>query len=423
MPGLGSGVSEWTDTSAIAAIDPLQPLRLAHTKKYNILKAKLAYLLITLIFLVIGFGLYEFRSGPNKNINFKESNSSVARDRANLDSSINQKQVKPEWFKDLISYNKTLKEVTPASAHQMLAEFNASTADINKRANFATLMIVKLCQKGYSNEAYSLIDPSYGDIRKDQLVAFFEKAELDEKTLFDLLGKKNIKGDLQNSLFGFMRRFKPEELEKILSSSEMKEILEDAKNLGEFIDINNPITSSFAQPDANHESIVQAALNLNSKGLLDPNSVMSVVGNDNPERAFEKWSLVKTLSANREEDQTKFRNGRELLIRNMVRIDAQKAMREILAGSLEDFETIKDIRAAVGIWSQVDARGGYNWYTTNKKNYSQKQQTVIATSFSSEAYSAGEFEVARQWINEIQDPEARASGLKALEDRLHPSTK
>ncbi len=385
------------------------------------MKAKLAYLFAALIFLILGFGVLKSNVGVNTNASETVSNNIHDKPRLNTDT--NKKQVGNDFFKDLISYNKILKEVTPANASQMIDEFYVSTTDINKRANFASLMIIKLCQKGYSDEAYNLIDPSYGDIRRDQLLAFFEKAEMDESKLFDLLGKKSVKGDLKNSLFGFLRRYKPQELEKVLSSSGMKKILEDSNKSGELLDLNNAITSSFARPDSDYLTNVNVVLNLNSKGLLDLKSVMSVVGINSPEKAFEKWNLVKNLTTDSEKDQAGLRNSKETLIRNMVKTDAQKAMRELLGGSLENMETIKDIRAAIGIWSQVDAQGGYNWYMNNKTHYSQKQQSVIAASFSSEAYAAGEFDVARQWINEIQDPEAKASGLKALEERLHPTTK
>ncbi len=314
--------------------------------------------------------------------------------------------------------------LTPNLVRLSLKNYDKSCNDAHGRNLLLGDFVKELCKNGYANEAFDLIVPGYGDMRKEQLKSFFNLAQIDQDQMVGFLKKCEMKEDLSSALFGYFTRLSPEDLVSVMSRPDMAQILAGAEKVGETTNVSSWLSAGLQAAKFKHNSddsvVTGAVMNLYSEGHLKPSDVMIIAKYNDPKDIFKKWDQLKSLTSADEQEQKGLREKRELMISTMITADRANAMKQILANDGDDAQNFKDVQAAIRSGLRGDAQGIAGWYKSNKSDFTQKQQSMVAASFAKEAGEAGEFDVARQWAEQIEDPEGRTAILKIIDEHQGP---
>ncbi len=309
-------------------------------------------------------------------------------------------------------------DLTPARASLLFEEFKSKHPRDRDRFTFASAMMKKLCELGYTQEAWDLIEKDQGNVRNNQLIAFFANARLSQSELLGKISESQL-GDVHMSFSGFMERFKPEQYDEILSSSDFQIFLgrldqvdpKAARILKNNISsgLGNAITKSLYETPDKTNDLLKIAARLNSEGILDTPRFMDLAARFGRGDPFGNWGLI---SAIKPEGEDRVGELRSHMIRDMLEVDAPKAFSKILDNG--NPAKASDINAAVGSWVNLDARGASDWFQQNRATLGSKDSDLIAAAFSTYAGNLSEFSGARQWAEQIRDPKLKAEVIQKI---------
>jgi hypothetical protein len=383
--------------------------------------------IIIILALVNLLGILVFLNRKN------ESNSILSKSKlANeLHSQSTVKQLVTEQNTDPSHRQHTKKDPwTPDLGRLCLRNYDAKNKDQKGRSMVTAMVIEELCKNGYSMDAWSFIESGYGDARKNSLKIFFSEAKLDQDQMVGLIKKCDMKDDLSSALFGYFTRLTPEELVSVMSRPDMAEIMASSQKVGDVTNVNSWLSAGLQAANSKFNStdsvISEAVMNLHSKGFLKPSDVMIISKYDTVDHVFEKWERLKTLTTEDKQEQAGLREKRDKVISNMIVSDAPKTLDKFL-NELDESqiesnpEQAKDLLSAISSLNKQDAQAAANWYKKSRAGLTSKQQTLVSMSFMKEALDANELDGAKQWAEQVSDPEVRAKALKMLEERQHPT--
>lgn len=308
-------------------------------------------------------------------------------------------------------------ELTPAQASLLFEEFKSKNPGTRERFKFAAAIIRKLCELGYTQEAWELIEKDRGNVRTNQLAAFFTNAKSSHS---ELLGRilDAQREDVHVSLSGFMSRFKPEQYEEIIRSPDFRSFLGGLDRLdpNEAKLIKNNISSGlgnvitifiFEAPNQTSE-ILRIAARLNSEGVLDTPRFMDLAARFGRGDPFGNWDLISAIQSGED----RVAGLRSNMIRDMLEVDAPKALSKILDNIYPG--KASDISSAIGSWVNLDAKGATDWFQQNRGILSPQDSDTIAAAFSMYAGDLSEYPGAQQWAEQIRDPKMKAEVLKKI---------
>jgi len=311
-------------------------------------------------------------------------------------------------------------ELTPAQAALLFEQFKSKYPGNQQRSDFAYEMIKKLCELGYTQEAWNLIEKDHGNVRINQLAAYFANAEL---TRVELLTKisESSRSDIHVSFKGFMSRFKPEQFEEILSSSDFQQFLgainrldpKDAKVFRSSISsgLDHAITIPIYESPEKANDLLKIAVRLNSQGLLDTTRFVDLAVRFGRSDPFGNWKLIYTIEPEGVNSKA-LSEDRSTMIRDMLEADAPKALSKVLDN--ENPGKASDINSAIGAWVNLDAKGATDWFQQNRATLSPQDSDSIAAAFSTHAADLSEFSGAQQWAGQIRDPKLKAEVIKKI---------
>lgn len=309
-------------------------------------------------------------------------------------------------------------DLTPARASQLFEDFKARHPANSERIAFARAIIQKLCELGYTQEAWDLIELNQGDVRNNQMMSFYENARASNG---ELLGR--ISGspptDIHVGLVGFLSRFSPEQYEEVLRSSDFRSFLQgvDKLDVQEAAAAKHFIGAAFGQtitvalyetPDQTKD-LLKIAARLNSEGLLDTPRFMDLASRFGRGEPFENWGLI---SAIKPEADDRVRQLRSNMIRDMLEADAPKAISEVLDN--QNPAKASDIKAAVESWVGFDSKGAADWFQQSRATLSPQDRDAVAAAFATYAGNLSEFSGAREWAAQIQDPLLKAELFRKI---------
>ncbi len=309
-------------------------------------------------------------------------------------------------------------DLTPAKASLLLEDFKAKHPGNSERIAYASAIIKKLCELGYTQEVWDLIEKGPGGIRDNQIISFYENVNLSDN---ELLGK--ISGsplsEIHVSFIGFMSRFTPEQYEKVVESSDFRNFLGELDKLSakEAAVVKNNISSGlghsitvslYENPDK-IKDLLKIAARLNSAGILDTSRFMDLASRFGRSDPFENWALVSALKP---EPDGRVGQLRSNMIRDMLEVDAPKAISEVLYN--QNPAKASDINAAVESWVNIDSNGAADWFQQKRSTLSPQDRDAIAAAFSSYAGDHSEFSGAREWAEQIQNQTLKAEMIKKI---------
>jgi len=303
--------------------------------------------------------------------------------------------------------------VDPAKAQQLLRNAGSKFPDITDRAIYTCGIIRALCQSGYSEEAWLLLESNPGMLRNGQLTQFFRSAQLSESRLLELI--KQVPHDSSSTVAGYISRFSISELPDVVNSGKLQETLGEALNKKDVM--AGVIASSFREigvKNSSYESNVLAMeklVKLHSAGFLDDNAIYNIVDRPDVGSVFDGWSILDGVKFRAVDKNNKVRSN---MISKMVDQDALRAV-DMMRGNSRDGRN-DDLYKAIQNWVRIDSSMMLEWYNSTSKSLSNMDADAVATANISLAFKSDELDSASSWINLIRDPELKIVYRKKIEE-------
>lgn len=312
--------------------------------------------------------------------------------------------------------------ITPEKALELINEFKSKNQDMSARTIFCSGIIRKLCENGYSSEAWDLIESGLGSVRLSQLSAFFSAAKLPTEDLLVKLKTIGNGGEMVSSFGYFLTKFKPRELSDFLDSQKFREFTDSPESLLSKEKISQSL-SLVLQRNLNDATphqvndVTNTISTMHSKSFLNPDDLLIIASKPNVGGPFAAWNLIKSVDANYLTEGSSA-DSRTQLIAKMVSTDAPKSIATIFEIGGVNFS--RDVDSAISDWVNIDSEGATAWYGQNQTKLTSQQRNAVASAFSKAAMDSLEFSGAQQWAFQIQDISLRDEILKAISDKREP---
>jgi hypothetical protein len=300
----------------------------------------------------------------------------------------------------------------PEKAALLLKQSGSRFPDITERCFYCAGIIRSLCEAGYSEEAWSMIEPSAGMLRNGQLSQFFASSQMDEDMLIAKMKEIPTEAGL-SALGGFIRRYPVNELKGLIESGKLQNAL---GNQLQHSDIEGSMeiavmlaASKVAAKD--RPQMMAVASDLYHSGLMSDRAFYNILNKDRMGDAFERWQMLDAIGFTSDGRDQKYRDA---MISNMMDKDPLRTI-----GLLNsDTSTLSDFKAGIESWLQIDSGGASNWYRENSASLDPKRRDTVAAAHVSLALEISELSSAAEWLNQISDPEMKSQLAQRLAD-LH----
>ncbi|MBK1884196.1 hypothetical protein JIN85_17385 [Luteolibacter pohnpeiensis] len=314
-------------------------------------------------------------------------------------------------------------KLTPELAKSRLAKFSSKEPNLLKRSEFASHLIQELCQNGFSEEAFQLLDPNHGTMRSNQIEALFTFADLPNDQLIRRIDEISVyKEDKVGALRGYIGRLKLNNLVESVSDPQFQAALSRGPSLSPAILSDNlavALRSMFAASKvagaATDPQLLKASKELVNQGYLQPSDFVKVASEGPPGNEFERWEEIQevippgTLISGSTASSL---NPGQSLVSRMVMSDGPRALSNLL--SVGDYKAVDH---AIMQWTYSDPSGATNWYQGNSGQLTPTQNNVVSSAFASTALKSYEFEVARAWAERVQDPKSKEDLLMKISEK------
>lgn len=300
-------------------------------------------------------------------------------------------------------------DLTPELAKSKIEEHFARTPDLGERSKLACELIMQLCENGFSEEAFHLLDENFGTVRQNELRALFSNARLSNGELLARIDQIAAhEGDKRIAVSGFLRRFEVDELAGIVSDPDFQGMLSRGDKLSSYT-LSTALAgilqlSPAKQDDASRTQFLETSKELIEKGFLRPADLLANADQDLADDPNERWELIQKAMPSRSLiiDDDDGDNLGEALIDQMVTSDAPKAL-----GSLLKNSDYRSVNHAITQWTHSDPGGAGKWYESNASQLTPDQNNAVSSAFASTALRSAEFDTARTWAEKIQDAKSK----------------
>lgn len=307
-------------------------------------------------------------------------------------------------------------DLTPEIAKSRIEEYFAKTPDLQERAKFACDMIRQLCENGFSEEAFQILDANYGLVRENEILTLFAAADLPNSELLGRIDEvSTYKGDKRLAMKGYLNRFKLDELVRNVSDPEFQAMLSRGNKLSSYslsAAVADALELAPSKSDgATKIQFLDTSKELVEKGFLRPSDFLAIANESVSEDPFESWKLIQgvippgTLISNDDDGA----DLGESLIAKMVMSDGSKTLNNLL--KVEDYRSVNH---AITQWTHSDPSGATKWYESNAGRLSPNQNNAVSSAFASTALQSFEFDAARAWAEKVQDPKAKEDMLNRI---------
>lgn len=374
-------------------------------------KPSIGVFLGVLTAVVIGVGVRQF----NK--------STTSKAGAIIHDSQSPKSPLHESSRDAVDHSKSKRprssdsDLTPELAKSKIEEYFAKTPDLRERSKFACDLIRQLCEKGFSEEAFQILDADFGLVRENELLTLFASADLSNSELIARIDEvSTYKGDKRLAMKGYLNRFKLDELAKNVSDPEFQAMLSKGNKLSSY-SLSSAVADALElapmKSGATKTQFLETSKELVEKGFLRPADFLAIADESLSADASERWKLIQGVipSGSLIIDDDEGDDLGESLIAQMVTGDGPQAL-----GNLLKAGDYRSVDYAIGQWTHNDPSSATRWYESNVSQLTPDQSNAVSKAFASSALQTSEFGTARAWAEKMQDP-------KSKEDLLNRITK
>lgn len=312
--------------------------------------------------------------------------------------------------------------ITPESARRKLEEARA-IPNLRERANECRKIIAALCEAGFPEEAWSLIETNPGIVRSSELFAFFSSSGL---TLEALSGKMEgllYDGESSEALGGYFSS---------LSLAEMASLVtRDRKALGSLPgmddrglkraiteDLLNKLSAAKSGKNDPVE-VLRTAVDFHRGGLVTDFGLASILKIDPTRDTFQKYQALSAAVENTGPgiEASEVRND---FIRDMIYEDAPRTMETVVLSRGQ--KGLNDLATAVERYELIDPVRAVKWYDENLTRLSPAQQDAASIAFFRSALRDVTPDKASTWLERIQNPQMKQEAEAALAKRFSMET-
>lgn len=299
------------------------------------------------------------------------------------------------------AWTKIAAKLNPESAKEMLERNRTEITNIEERAEKAWHIINQLCQNGFTDEAWDLIDKDSGSVRQKGLGAFFRDADLPKTEILARLNELQA-ADRSASLYGYWSRFSPEEFAKL----DMREFpLKSGFETGGFRRlIGDLLTDSYdpGNPEASRavrgEVLAKVAEQVNN-GMLSYGELTLILQKDKSLDGFLYWEMSQKVDDQFKRGQGSFDGPDAQIIRLMTAQDPEKVLG---LASTPGTKEHSHYHIALMAWLNKDYKQGEAWYNQHQSSLNEADRDRSAVAFARANVEAGNYDAGEQWIGKIQ---------------------
>ena len=355
---------------------------------------------------VLVFTWVNQRSGPSAS-----KDEGLARKSASPDPSHESSQTSPTAD---AKGKRSGSKLTPDLARSQKEQFFSRNPNAGERIKFACDLIQGLCQNGFSEEAFHLLDTNYGMVRSNEIATLFKFADLPNSELLRRIEEISVyTGNKEDALRGYVGRFKLDELVDSISDPEFQATLLKGERLrSSALSFSLAMALSRFGGEGNPQ-FSQTARDLIGKGYLKPFDFVKIsTESSSSGDPFERWRRIQevipagTLTNG---SPTSSGNPGQSLVSQMVLGDGPRTLNTLL--EVEDYASVNH---AISQWTHSDPSGATRWYESNSSQLTPNQNNAVSSAFASTALSSAEFDVARAWAERVQDPKSKEDLLKKI---------
>jgi hypothetical protein len=282
--------------------------------------------------------------------------------------------------------------------------------NILTRGELSGEILSELCKAGYREDAWNLIDPMSGRLRRSQLVGFFSSAELTSEQALVKINLLSGTDDKDAAVTGYLLSLNPQQMREFAEDNLFKEIAGKANEsfLGKFTNLlGSRIANYHYQEEGTDEQfrteIASLSADFHQRGLISDHGYAMILDENPASDSFEKYQIFS--AAKETSPSPDAQRLREKMIKSMVESDASKALNQISATSQGNGQ--KDMLVALETYGTMDPAGANQWFLENTENLDTQQKDAAAVAFFKLAIKDKKAEDAGSWMNRIQDSNAK----------------
>ena len=301
--------------------------------------------------------------------------------------------------------------LTPAEARVLLSEA-LKIKNNAKSAEKAYFIIKKLCQSGFVNDAWDLIDINPSNFRDQEISAWFQYSGLSIPEVLEKAKLLSGNNETSQAGFGYLRSLRTEEMGAVLQNRSFGNLFSNSLFLSNTVAGELEFRAvSTANSDVRKE-VLRAALLFHGQNLINDNGIAQVLRSLRELSATDKWQLLETHVKTDPEGLR-----REQVVK-MTTEDADAALDTIVRTQSELANA--DITTAITRWGSLDPVKANLWFKENSSRLTEPQHDSAVTAFVDLALTYNEPDGALQWANQIRNTERRQAALARLQGGTEP---
>jgi hypothetical protein len=311
-------------------------------------------------------------------------------------------------------------KIDPSEAKELLLSARDKFSDITERSKYCAEIIQRLCEAGYTAEAWELIDDGAGQVRNFELSAFFKRSGLSSSEALTKMGTLEYRTDYQVALNAYCSSLSIEKLQTLLSEDSSVKVIGDLAKQSKFPDLFSnalkiALESKFGEASKPElKELFGLAGSLSEKKVLSQSVFYELLSAADALDPFEKWDLAAPVVGNdMAKSSEKIRNE---IVESMIGENAPDAMSRMIKSPGE--QGLVDVQTALAHWYEIDSAAATDWYYNQSPQLSAQQADGATLAFFSSAILHEEFDTAVQWAERIKDVKLREQAIKVAQNKL-----
>jgi hypothetical protein len=311
----------------------------------------------------------------------------------------------------------TRDNITPEQARVLLDRAKSEVKNINNLAVISSAILSTLCRHGYTTEAWELVSSNPGTVREAEIGSIFKE---NSGPVNPLLGKLETLVDPKErcaALVGLIGS-RPTEIANLdFSKISMDSSQEKLGVAVAILAVINHESSTTSGDVSIAQSLLTKSMDLLKEGKLNVDNLVTILNDNDAKDAFHQWDLVDRL---KDGISTKdLERLQAAVVQKMINSDADKSM-DLICSSPSSKYSYPVLSRAINIMYSADPQSANTWVMTHLPSVDPTTGQHIIASVAQVAIKNGELNAARQWADQILNPEIKKQILGQIQAAQAP---
>ena len=295
-----------------------------------------------------------------------------------------------------------------ANAKLLLSRIASEVTNLEKRAEFSAIVIMKLCKSGYAEEAWTLLPSGYGIVRSMMLSALCSQDDRDLAVIQKQLMIVTDVNEYNQCLQGLAMSRKEKILDIDFASIPLQNRDYFARIVAMQFGKKNALLNAHDYQDM-LDKISQSVIT----GEITPQQYSWILDSDKNNSANYQWNLLQRI--------VKLNSNIDLEVAlasaavNLVKNDFSSGMNTILSNDKAKYSSSILNKAVIAMFD-MDSQQANEWVSGNINKIDPASAQRVIASVAQVAIRDGDYENAQLWANQLLNQEVRAQLIKQIED-------